>query len=153
VNGIKLFGSGQDVTFNNTVNASNATNGGKGNKYFGFTTGGSGNTVNIGGTFNSGDWYVMNNGNAESRSSGTLNTDAEFGSWRFQDNTGNQDLTQDRKVFQTDGRCWAGQVLAEQSTPSPVNSSGTLAVKSSSTRAIPKTLSWRNLPGVTNLSQ
>ena len=42
VNGIKLFGSGQTINFNDTVNASNATNGGNGNKYFGFTTSGTG---------------------------------------------------------------------------------------------------------------
>ena len=54
VNGIKLFGSGRAVTFNNTVSAAG--------KWFGITTGGTGNTVNIGGAFTSSDFYVMNDG-------------------------------------------------------------------------------------------
>lgn len=52
VNGIKLFGGGRVTTFNNTVSASG--------KYFGTTA--VNTTLAIGGTFTSGDLYVMNGG-------------------------------------------------------------------------------------------
>jgi len=81
VNGIKLFGSGHTLTFNNTVSASG--------KWFGITTSGTGNTINIGGTFTSGDIYVMNGGTVNITGTNTVTTSqirlgGDFG------NTGNQ---------------------------------------------------------------
>jgi len=130
VNGIKLFGSGQTINFNDTVNASNATNGGNGNKYFGFTTSGTGNTVNIGGTFNSGDWYVMNGGTLNLASGGSLTTTAirlggDFG------NTGNQDQTKNG-IFQLTSAT-GGQNFGSTINSVTGNTSGNLQVNSLNT--------------------
>src|SRR5439155_234373 len=83
VNGIKLFGSSHAVTFNNTVSSSG--------KWFGITTSGTGNTINIGGSFTSSDFYVMNAGTLDLNSGGSLTTSLRLGG-DF-GNTGNQDQT------------------------------------------------------------
>ena len=83
VNGIKLFGSGQATTFNNTVSSTG--------KWFGLT--GANTTMAVGGAFTSGDIYAMNGGTVKLNSGGTITTPAlrlggDFG------NTGNQNQTQ-----------------------------------------------------------
>ena len=65
VNGIRLFGSGQATTFNNTVSATG--------KYF--DTSGTGDVVNIGGSFTSGDIDLMNAG-VLNYTAGTISTSA-----------------------------------------------------------------------------
>jgi len=82
VNGIMLFGSGNTTTFNNTVSASG--------KWFAFT--GANTTVAIGGSFTSGDIYVMNNGTLDLNSGGSITIGAvrlggDFGNTGFQDQT------------------------------------------------------------------
>ena len=82
VNGIKLFGSNRTTTFNNTVSASG--------KWFGLT--GATTAMAIGGTFTSGDIYVMNGGTLKVNSGANITTSAlrlggDFG------NTGNQNQT------------------------------------------------------------
>ncbi|MGH8046781.1 MAG: beta strand repeat-containing protein, partial [Chthoniobacterales bacterium] len=82
VNGIKFFGAGHTTTFNNTVSATG--------KWFGLT--GTGTTMAVGGTFTSGDIYVMNSGTLKLNSGGAITTTAirlggDFG------NTGNQNQT------------------------------------------------------------
>jgi len=82
VNGIKMFGASHTTTFNNTVSASG--------KWFGLT--GATTTMAVGGSFTSGDIYVMNGGTLEFNSGGTVTTSAlrlggDFGT------TGNQNQT------------------------------------------------------------
>jgi fibronectin-binding autotransporter adhesin len=82
VAGIKMFGSNHNTTFNNTVSASG--------KWFGMTT--TNDIMNVGGSFTSGDIYVMNSGTLNLTSGGALTTTAirlggDFG------NTGNQNQT------------------------------------------------------------
>ena len=83
VAGIKFFGSGQSVTFNNTINGAG--------KWFALT-GNTANTVTINGSATTGDWYVMNGGTLALNSGSSLTTSAirlggDFGT------TGNQDQT------------------------------------------------------------
>ena len=87
VAGIRMFGGGQTTTFNNTVSASG--------KYF--ATNAANMTVAIGGSFSSGDFYLMNNGtlkitsaSASFSTSGTtaLRLGGDFGT------TGSQNLAQ-----------------------------------------------------------
>lgn len=82
VNGIKLFGSNHTATFNNTVSASG--------KWFGMTA--TNDIMAIGGTFTSGDIYVMNGGTLKVNSGASITTSAlrlggDLG------NTGNQNQT------------------------------------------------------------
>lgn len=119
VNGIKFFGGSRVVTFNNTVSASG--------KWFGITTGGTGNTINIGGTFTSGDFYVMNDGTLNLTSGGSLTTSAirlggDFG------NTGNQNQTKSGAFFLNSSA--GGQVFSGTINPVTGNSSGTLTIGS-----------------------
>jgi autotransporter-associated beta strand protein len=78
VNGVKLFGSNQTTTFNNTVSSSG--------KWFGLT--GANTTAAVGGSFTSGDIYVMNGGTLKVNTGAAITTSAlrlggDFG------NTGN----------------------------------------------------------------
>ena len=82
VNGIKMFGAGRTTTFNNTVSATG--------KWFGLTS--TNTTMAVGGSFTSGDIYVMNSGTLKLNSGGAITTSAlrlggDFG------NTGNQNQT------------------------------------------------------------
>jgi hypothetical protein len=81
VNGIKMYGAGHNTTFNDTVSASG--------KYFGMTA--AGDIMNIGGSFTSGDIYLMDGGTLNLNSGGSITTSAlrlggDFGT------TGNQNL-------------------------------------------------------------
>jgi hypothetical protein len=121
VNGIKLFGGGHVVTFNNTVSAVG--------KWFGITTGGTGNTINIGGSFTSSDFYVMNDGTLNLNSGGSLTTSVRLGG-DF-GNTGNQNLTKSgtfNLTPATGGVTFPGVVNSVTG-----NTSGTLAVNSQNT--------------------
>lgn len=69
VDGIKMFGSGHSVTFNNTVSASG--------KYF--STSAIGQIVNIGGSFTSGDFYLMNSGTLKLNAGATFTTSGSTG--------------------------------------------------------------------------
>jgi autotransporter-associated beta strand protein len=71
VNGIRMFGgtSGITTTFNNTVSASG--------KYF--STSSVGQTINIGGAFTAGDFYLMNTGTLNLNSGGTLTGNLRLG--------------------------------------------------------------------------
>jgi autotransporter-associated beta strand protein len=121
VNGIKLFGGSHVVTFNDTVSSSG--------KWFGITTGLTGNTINIGGSFTSSDFYVMNDGTLNLNSGGSLTTSVRLGG-DF-GNTGNQNQTKSGTFNLT--------VAAGSQTFSGVinsvsgNTSGTLAVNSQNT--------------------
>ncbi len=66
VNDIRLYGSSRVVTFNNTVSAAG--------KDFGIATSGTGNTINIGGSFTAANFSIMNGGSLNLNSGGTLNT-------------------------------------------------------------------------------
>ena len=119
-NGIKFWGTNL-VTFNNTVSASD--------KWFGMTTG-SGAKATIGGSFTSGDFYVMNGGTLNLASGGSFTTSAvrlggDFG------NTGNQDQTRGgtfNLTSVTGGQNFPGvinSVTANTSTNLVVNSANT----------------------------
>ena len=121
VNGIKLFGGGRVVNFNATVSASG--------KWFGHTTSGTGNTVNIGGPFTSSDFYVMNGGTLNLNSGGSLTASVRLGG-DF-GNTGNQDQTKTGTFNLTvaaGGQTFSGVVNSVSG-----NTSGTLAVNSQNT--------------------
>ncbi len=62
VNGIKMFGSNFNTTFNNTVSASG--------KWFAMTA--NNDIMNVGGSFTSGDIFVMNGGTLNVNSSGSI---------------------------------------------------------------------------------
>ena len=139
VDGIQMFGSATaTTTFNDTVNASNATNGGVGDKYFALigqvTNGvGTGTNVTVGGTFNSGDIYVMNGSTLNLASGGTINTSAtsavrlggDFG------NTGYQDLTKGGTFNLMSGT--GGQTFAGIINTVGGNTSGALLIRSQNT--------------------
>jgi autotransporter-associated beta strand protein len=122
VNGIKLFGGSHTINFNNTVSASG--------KWFGHTTSGTGNTINIGGSFTSGDFYVMNGGTVNLNSGGTFSPSAvrlggDFGT------TGNQDLTKSgtfNLAAPAGSQTYSGVINSAS-----LNTSGTLAVNSQNT--------------------
>jgi autotransporter-associated beta strand protein len=123
VNGIKMFGSGHTVTYNSTISA--------GTKWFGFTTGGAGNTAVINGTVTSGDWYVMNNGTlnisgtANVNGAGVFRLGGDFG------NTGNQDQTKAGTLQLTSTT--GGQTLTNIINSVTGNTSGALVVNSLAT--------------------
>jgi fibronectin-binding autotransporter adhesin len=122
VNGIKLFGSGHTVNFNNTVTATG--------KWFGITTSGTGNTINIGGSFTASDFYLMNGGTLNLASGGNLNSTAirlggDFGT------TGNQDQTKSGSFNLTvagGGQSFTGTINSVQN-----NTSNALAVNAQNT--------------------
>jgi len=122
VNGIKLFGGSHVVNFNNTVNAAG--------KWFGITTSGTGNTINVGGAFTSGDFYVMNDGTLNLTNGGTLNASAirlggDFGT------TGNQNQTKGGTfglTAVTGGLAFSGTINAVSG-----NTSGALIINSANT--------------------
>jgi fibronectin-binding autotransporter adhesin len=121
VNGIKLFGGNHVITFNNTVSAAG--------KWFGITTGGTGNTINIGGSFTSSDFYVMNDGTLNLNSGGSLTTSVRLGG-DF-GNTGNQNQTKSGTFnlsAASGGQTFSGVVNSVSG-----NTSGTLAVNSQNT--------------------
>src|SRR5439155_24222523 len=120
VNGIKLFGSSHVVTFNNTVSSSG--------KWFGITSG-TGNTINIGGSFTSSDFYVMNGGALNLNSGGSLTTSVRLGG-DF-GNTGNQDQTKTGTFNLTVAA--GGQTFSGVINSVSGNTSGTLAVNSQNT--------------------
>jgi fibronectin-binding autotransporter adhesin len=120
VNGIKLFGNGRTTTFNNTVSASG--------KWFGLTA--SNTTMAIGGTFTSGDIYVMNGGTLNLNSGASVTTSAirlggDFG------NTGNQNQTLGGTMkFTVAG---GGQSFGSTINTVTGNSSGALLIDSTNT--------------------
>ncbi len=120
LSGIKLWGGGKTVAFNNTVSASG--------KWFGMTA--VGVLATIGGAFTSGDFYVMNDGTLNLASGGSFSTSAvrlggDFG------NTGNQDQTRGgtfNLTSATGGQNFSGtinSVTANTSTNLVVNSANT----------------------------
>ena len=121
VAGIKLFGGSHIVTFNNTVSAAG--------KWFGITTGGTGNTINIGGSFASSDFYVMNDGTLNLNSGGSLTTSVRLGG-DF-GNTGNQNQTKSGTFNLTVAA--GGQTFSGVINSVSGNTSGTLAVNSQNT--------------------
>ena len=136
VYGLRLFGSSTNTTtFNGTVNASNVTNGGNGDKYIALvgqlTNGmGTGTNVTVAGTFNSGDIYVMNGSTLNLASGGTITTSAvrlggDFGTTSYQDLTlgGTLNLT----------AAAGGQTFASIINPVSNNTSGALNVNSQNT--------------------
>ncbi len=82
VNGIRMFGAGQTTSFNNTVAATG--------KYF--STSSVNTTVAVGGSFTSGDIYLMNSGTLRLNAGGTVTTSAlrlggDFGTTGTQNQT------------------------------------------------------------------
>src|SRR5206468_3582849 len=100
-------------------------------KWFGFTTGGSGNTVVINGTVTSGDWYVMNSGTlnisstANFSAAGVIRLGGDFG------NTGNQDQTKSGTLQLTSTT--GGQTLTNIINSVTGNTSAALQVNSLNT--------------------
>ena len=136
VYGLQLFGgAASTTTFNNTVNASNGTNGGNGDKYvalIGQTANGlgTGTNVMVGGTVNSGDIYVMNGSTLNLAAGGTINTTGlrlggDFGVTGYQNLAlgGTLNLTVDA----------GGQTFAGIINPVASNTSGALNVNSQNT--------------------
>lgn len=121
VNGIKLFGGSHVLTFSNTVIASG--------KWFGHTTGGTGNTVNIWGSFTSSDFYVMNDGTLNLNSGGSLTTSVRLGG-DF-GNTGNQNLAKSG-TFNL-ASAGGGQTFSGVINSVSGNTSGTLSANSQNT--------------------
>ncbi len=119
VNGIKLFGGGQTTTFNNTVSATG--------KYFATTS--VGDTIAIGGTFTSGDFYLMNNGILNLSGSGftttALRLGGDFGT------TGSQDQTKGATFNLVTAT--GGQTFSSTINPVSGNTSGALAINSQNT--------------------
>ncbi len=120
VNGIKLWGGGHTVTFNNTVSASG--------KWFGLTANNA--IMAVGGSFTSGDIYVMNGGTLQLNSGGSISTSGlrlggDFG------NTGSQNQTLGG-TFQltnpTGGQSFGGTINSMSG-----NTSGALLVDSQNT--------------------
>ena len=141
VDGIRMFGgTARTTTFNDTVNASNSTNGGVGDKYFALigvvpskATTGTGTNVTIGGTFNSGDIYVMNGSTLNVASGGTVNANAvrlggDYG------NTGYQNLALGGTLNLT--ATTGGQTFASVINPVTNNTSGALSVNSQNTSGV-----------------
>jgi hypothetical protein len=125
VNGIKFFGSGHVINFNNTVSATG--------KWFGMTTSGVGNTVNVNGSFTSSDFYVMNGGTLNLNSGGSLNFDTGKGVRLGGDfgTTGNQNLTKSGTFNLTNAA--GGQTFGGVINSVLNNTSGALAVNSQNT--------------------
>jgi len=120
VNGIKMFSGGNTVAYDNTVAASG--------KWFGMTA--AGVNMEIGGSFTSGDIYVMNNGTLDLKVGSSLSTSAirlggDFG------NTGNQNLTQSGTLVlsDTDGGYTLGTIVNSVAG----NTSGSLLIDSQNT--------------------
>jgi fibronectin-binding autotransporter adhesin len=121
VNGIKLFGGSHVLTFNNTVSATG--------KWFGITTSGTGNTINIGGAFTSSDFYVMNDGTLNLNAGGSLSTSVRLGG-DF-GTTGAQNLAKAgtfNLAAASGGQTFAGVINSVSG-----NTSGTLAANSQNT--------------------
>lgn len=121
VNGIKMFGGGHNTAFNGTVSATG--------KYFATTA--SSDTIAIGGTFNSGDFYLMNSGVLNLSGSGftttALRLGGDFGT------TGSQNLAQGGIFNLVDAA--GGQTFA--ATINPVaNNTGTLQINSQNSSGI-----------------
>jgi autotransporter-associated beta strand protein len=121
VNGIRMFGAGQTTTFNNTVSATG--------KYFA-TTAASAGTVEVGGAFTSGDFYLMNGSTLKLNSGGSLTTSGlrlggDFGT------TGFQNLTLGA-TFQLTSLT-GGQTFASNINSVTGNTSGALLVDSLNT--------------------
>jgi len=117
VNGIKFWGGGNTVTFNNTINASG--------KWFGETA--TGAVVTINGTATTGDFYVMNGGILNIGAGGSLTTSAvrlggDFG------NTTNQNQTLGGTLALTSGT--GGQTFSSIIDSVSGNSSNALYLKS-----------------------
>ncbi len=120
VNGIRMFGAGQTTNFNSTVAATG--------KYF--ATSAVGTTVNIGGAFTSGDFYLMNNGVLNLNTGGTFTTTGlRLGG--DSGNTGTQDLTKGATFNLTNAT--GGQTFAGIINPVAGNTSGALLVNSQNT--------------------
>ncbi len=123
VSGIKMFSGGHTVTYNNTVSASG--------KWFGTTAVNS--TATIGGSFTSGDFYVMNSGTLNLASGGSFTTSAvrlggDFG------NTGNQNQTLGGTFNLTSAT--GGQTFSSTINSVSGNSSGALLVNSANTSGL-----------------
>lgn len=120
VNGIKMFGGGNTVNFNNTVNASGKW----------FATAAVNIAAGIGGSFTNGDFYLMNNGTLNLASGGSFSTSAlrlggDFG------NTGNQNQTLGGTFNLTSAT--GGQTFASTINCVSGNSSGNLVIHSANT--------------------
>ena len=136
VYGLRLFGgTARNTTFDDTVNANNATNGGNGDKYIALigpvVNGmGTGTNMTVGGTFNSGDIYVMDGSTLNLAAGGMLVTGAvrlggDFGT------TGYQDLTVGG-TFNL-AAVAGGQTFGSTITTVPNNTSNALNVNSQNT--------------------
>ena len=127
VNGIRMFGGTGAIatTFNGAVNASG--------KYF--ATSSVGQTISVGGAFNSGDFYLMNNGTLKlnaganfTTSTGALRLGGDFST------TGSQDLTKGA-TFQLTPLTGGLTVSALINTVSG-NTSGALLIDSQNTSGV-----------------
>ncbi len=136
VYGLRLFGgAASTTTFDDTVNASNGTNGGNGDKYIALigqvTNGtGTGTNVMVGGTFSSGDIYLMNGSTLNLASGGliiatSVRLGGDFGV------TGYQDLALGGTLNLT--ATSGGQTFASIINPVANNTSGALNVNSQNT--------------------
>jgi len=118
---IKMFGSGQTLTFNNTVSASG--------KAF-YYTGASGNILNIGGAFTSGDFFVMNGSALNLNSGGSLTTtELRLGGDYGTTLTQNQTLGGTFNLAAASG----GQIFSSGINSVSGNTSGALVVNSQNT--------------------
>ncbi|MEQ1859283.1 MAG: autotransporter-associated beta strand repeat-containing protein [Chthoniobacteraceae bacterium] len=121
VNGIRMFGAGQTTTFNNTVSAVG--------KYFA-TTAATAGTVEIGGAFTSGDFYLMNGSTLKLNTGGSLTTSALRLGGDFA-TTGTQNLTLGATFQLTD--LAGGQTFGSTINSVTGNTSGALLVDSLNT--------------------
>ena len=120
VNGIKMFGTGRTTIFSNTVSASG--------KWFGLTA--TTTTATIGGSFTSGDFYLMNGGTLNLNSAGSFTTTALRLGGDFS-NTGNQNQTLGgtfNLTSLTGGQTFSGIINSVSG-----NTSGALVVNSANT--------------------
>ena len=121
INGIRLFGgTGATTTFNNTVSASG--------KYF--STSSVGQTMAVGGSFTSGDIYLMNNSTLKLNSGGSISTSAlrlggDFGT------TGTQDQTKGATFALTEAN--GSQSFSSTVNTVTGNTSGALLIDSQNT--------------------
>jgi fibronectin-binding autotransporter adhesin len=123
VNGIRMFGGGNTTTFNNTVSASG--------KYF--STSAVATSVVIGGSFTSGDFYLMNNGTLTLASGGSFSPTAlrlggDFGT------TTTQDLARGATFIL--GGAAGGQTFGGTINSVASNTSGALVVSSPNTSGV-----------------
>lgn len=128
VNGIRLYGGGETVNFNNTVNATG--------KYIGISTNGTGNTINVNASLTASDFSVINNGVLNLNSGGSINAAVRLGvDYTGSGNVNNASGASFNLTNASGGQSFSGTINSAGGIVGTLaaNTSGALAVNSQNT--------------------